>query len=763
MKGKIGLAIFVTGFSGIVAQLILLRELLIIFAGNEFSIGIILANWLVTEAIGCYYIGRKAEFAKNKVLIYAVITVLFAIFLPMMVFSTRVLRNIIGLSIGEAVGILPVFFSSFVILLPLSLLHGSLFTFGCKVYSSISPHNTQNIGKVYSYEILGTMVGGVCWTYVLINYLNALQITFGLAFLNFLLGCLLLVPLWRKRNILHKVVVVLTLVLTFFTIYSFFSSKVDWLHKKSIELQWKGQDIVHYQNSIYGNITVMKTDGHYTFFLDGIPHITIPVPDIVFIEEFVHLPLLTHPLPEDILILSGGAGGVINEILKYPTIKNIEYTELDPLLLELLKKYSTELTENELYDSRVKVRHIDGRLFLKTTENKFDIIMVGLKEPHDLQSNRFFTKEFFSLVDAKLQDPGLTVICLPGSMTYLSQELKDLNSSLFHTLKTVFPYVRVIPGESINIFIAANSDEISFVDMKGVIKRFSELEMQTERIIPWHIENKLNPGWVDWFLNFVEGASEKVNQDFKPISLFYSISNWNAVFNPSLRNLFRWLEKIDLKTCFLIFSILCLIILYLGIKNKLSPRSGIVFCIGTTGFTGMMLDLVMIFVFQVIYGYVFTWIGMLITFFMTGAALGAILMTKKLPRINNSLRLFITIEILAMLYILSLPLIFISIRSLLHIPVFFNSMRVFFLFLSVLSGLTVGVQFPLANQIYLKSEKNISKTAGLLYGSDLIGGWIAGIIGSVFLLPVLGILETCIVLILIKTSSLLLLLTSKKK
>ena len=80
----------------------------------------------------------------------------------------------------------------------------------------------------------------------------------------------------------------------------------------------KKLNVIHNENSIYGNITVTKRGEQYTFFTNGIPSITTPVPDIASIEDFVHFPMLFHEKPESILILSGGAGGMIHEILKYP-------------------------------------------------------------------------------------------------------------------------------------------------------------------------------------------------------------------------------------------------------------------------------------------------------------------------------------------------------------------------------------------------------------------------------------------------------------
>ncbi len=771
MKNRISIAITVTGFSGIAAQLLLLRELLIVFAGNEFSIGIVLANWLVLEAFGCYFLGKKAENIKDKITAFAVITLLFALSLPAMVFLTRILRNILDISIGEGVGILPILYSSFFILLPVSLLHGALFTFGCKVYSTYSDNDAHTIGKAYIYETIGTMLGGLSWTYLLIPYFHVFQVAVGLALLNVLVCYYLLAGkthygllfLWKNKKIVKSAVTIISLLLLIFGSYYLISGRVDELHDKSVELQWKGQNIVHYQNSIYGNIVVMEVEGQYTFFFDGIPHITTPIPDIMFVEEFVHLSLLSHPNPENLLILSGGAGGIINEILKHPTVENVDYTELDPLLMKLLREYPTRLIDNELNDERVNVIHTDGRLFLKMSEEKYDVIFVGLNEPSDLQTNRFFTKDFFSQVNEKLLDPGIIAIHLPGSLTYLNNELKDLNSSLYHTMKSIFPNVRVIPGDGTNIFLASNSRKLSLADMQRFMERFQERELQAEQMMPWHIEYKLNPGWISWFHDFIENASDKINRDFKPIALYYSISHWNALFNPALNNIFRWFERVELKHILIVFAVLAALIMVLRAKKVVSVRSGAVYCIGTTGFAGMMYDLVLIFAFQVIYGYVFAWIGLLVTFFMAGSAVGAFLMTAYLPRIKNNLHLFIKLELMIVIFTLILPLIFILLQPLLDRPAVLSSLRLIFLPLSFFSGFSVGVQFPLANKIYLHSESNLSKTAGLFYGSDLLGGWLGGILGSVFLLPVLGLLETCLFVVLLKLTSLLTIFLASKK
>jgi spermidine synthase len=83
------------------------------------------------------------------------------------------------------------------------------------------------------------------------------------------------------------------------------------LQWRSIAAQWHGREVVSYENSLYQNIAVTRATGQYTFFTDGLPAATIPVPDIARAEEIVHIPL-SHPRhPRNVLVLHGGAGGVI--------------------------------------------------------------------------------------------------------------------------------------------------------------------------------------------------------------------------------------------------------------------------------------------------------------------------------------------------------------------------------------------------------------------------------------------------------------------
>ncbi len=748
------------GFSGLVAEILLLRELLIVFSGNELTIGVILANWLILEAAGCFFPGRLVDRARHKLEAFALIAALFSLAVPAAIFLTRTLKGLLGASVGESLGLLPIFYASLLILLPASLLHGALFTFSCRIYAICSGQETAAAGRVYVYETVGAILGGIACTYFLITHLNTFEAAIGLAALNFIMGLILLAP-DRQAGLPRQAMRLSLGALLVLCGYLTLTGQVDALHRASIRAQWRNLNVVHYANSPYGNICVVENEGQYIFFEDGMASIITPAPDLVAVEEFVHLPLLAHPAPRAVLILSGGASGVINEVLKHPSVETVAYAELDPLLLSLLHQFSTPLTEAELGDERVRVAHVDGRLLLKQTPERFDVIFVGIAEPSSLQANRFFTREFFILARDRLHAGGILVLAAPGSLSLQNEALRDLNSVIFHTLRSVFAQVRTVPGSDGNIFLASDSHETLALDRAQIIGRLYERRLTASTTVPWHIESKLHPGWQDWFDRLIAGGSQRINRDFQPLGLFYSLSYWNAVFAPGFGRLFRGFERVSLGTVSLLLAGILLLHLFLHSRSRSLPI-GIPFAVAATGFAGMTYDLVVIFAFQVVYGHVFSWIGLLVASFMVGAASGATFTTARLPRLRDDLRFFLGIELALVGLSLALPAALLAIHATAGGQNIAPGSVALFLVISFACGLLVGSQFPVANQLYLKQGASLSGAAGLLYAADLLGGWLAGIVAAVVLLPVLGLVETCVAVGLLKLTSFVIMLTQPR-
>ena len=753
----LNISLVIMGISSITAQVLLLRELLVSFSGNELTFGIILANWLLLEAIGSFVIGRTVEKIEKRLEGFILFQLIFSLTLPLSIYLSRIFKNLFLSTPGEALGLAPILYASFLILLPVALPHGALFTYGCKIYSSSFREEPSSIGKVYIRETIGIMSGGLLLTFFLIQSLHSFEIAFLLSLLNALISLLLLWPLGGTFvSTLRRGLSGLSFLFALLFAFLLLSSNATKIHRSSIQFQWKDMGIVHYENSIYGNITVTQRGEQYSFFLNGTPTLTTPVPNIASIEDFVHFPMLFHQKPETILILSGGAGGTIHEILKYP-VTRIDYVELDPLLLKLIKRFSTPLTESEISNPETVIHHTDGRFFINRALERYDIIFLGLSAPQDLQANRFFSLEFFAKVRHRLTPDGILVLTLPGSLTYLSRELKGLNGCILDTLKKVFPFVMIIPGDT-NLYLASSSDKLGQLTVSEMIQRLEARQIQTKLITQGYLAERLHDRWQKWFFQSMEGRTVHINSDFHPLGVFFSLSHWNALFSPYLSRIFEGFERFGFKLTLAILILFSFLMVTIFIKKPSASVLSIPYAIFNTGLSGMVFSLAILFAFQTLYGYLYEQIGLLVALFMAGIALGSILMTRRLDRIEEAPSLFLGTELAIILFSLCLPFAFSFLAKSLQASSTGDMPKVLFWILPFLLGFIMGLQFPLSTSIYLgvSANRTLGRTAGLMYGADLLGGFFGGLFGGVFFLPILGLKETCFVMGMLKLSSFIL-------
>jgi spermidine synthase len=423
--------------------------------------------------------------------------------------------------------------------------------------------------------------------------------------------------------------------------------------------------------------------------------------------------------------------------------------------LKLVQKFSTPLTQSELSDPRLKIHYTDGRLFMKRTRDRFDVIFIGLSAPQELQTNRLFSSEFFSKAKEKMNPGGIIVLTLPGSLTYISPELRDLNGCILDTLKSVFLSVRIIPGD-VNLYLASNSDKLESVTDDELIKGLEEKKIKTSLFTKSYVEYRLHERWMKWFLQSMERKETRINSDFRPMGVYLSLSYWNALFSPYFTVIFKWFEGFSLRISIAFTVLFTLLMAIIFIKKPRCSRQSLPYCIFTTGFAGMIFNLAIIFAFQTSYGYLYHQIGLLIAIFMLGVALSSFYITRCLDRIKRGSLLFLKTEMGIILFSFLFPFVFsISPQHLEKTVISFLIYPVF-LIMSFLSGAWIGLQFPLASRIYLETPsrgRTLGYTAGLLYGADLFGGFWGGLLGGILLLPVLGLKESCYMMAMIKISS----------
>lgn len=141
-------------------------------------------------------------------------------------------------------------------------------------------------------------------------------------------------------------------------------------------------------------------------FLDGMV-MTSEKDEFVYHEMVAHVPLFTHPKPEKVLVVGGGDGGVIREILKHPSVKKATLVDIDGKVIEYSKKFLPSIASG-LEDERVEVMVGDGFMHIAESEDKYDVIMVDSTEPVGPAVN-LFTKGFYAGISRALKEDGIFV------------------------------------------------------------------------------------------------------------------------------------------------------------------------------------------------------------------------------------------------------------------------------------------------------------------------------------------------------------------
>ncbi|MFC3210555.1 spermidine synthase [Planomicrobium okeanokoites] len=141
-------------------------------------------------------------------------------------------------------------------------------------------------------------------------------------------------------------------------------------------------------------------------FLDGMV-MTSEKDEFVYHEMVAHVPLFTHPNPENVLVVGGGDGGVIREILKHPSVKKATLVDIDGKVIEYSKKFLPSIASG-LEDARVEVIVGDGFMHIAESENEYDVIMVDSTEPVGPAVN-LFSKGFYAGISKALKEDGIFV------------------------------------------------------------------------------------------------------------------------------------------------------------------------------------------------------------------------------------------------------------------------------------------------------------------------------------------------------------------
>ena len=680
-------SIIATGISSVTTQLLTIREFLTQFHGNEITISLVIFCWLLLAGLG----SLPAKFVKHSVpIIYALLVLILAITPLFQMLAIRGLRETFFIH-GASADFYTIIVYILVIIAPYCLLSGFILPYA---FTTLRDVQYQfNSGRLYIIDSIGDIMGGILFSFILVYCLRPFSIIAVTSAPLVLSGLLLL---FKSRRYLLLVIAIVP-------IFVFYYLSMNTPFERHT-LTGQYGNILSYFESPYGRVVISKEGGQHTFWESGAP--LYSGSNIINSEEKIHYPLCQLEQVENVLLISGGLGETITEILKYKP-GHIDYVELDPNITDAALKAGV------IKKSRfLEIKNSDARHYIKVADIMYDAIIIDLPDPDTFQINRFFTTEFFSLAKGILKKGGILSVSMAYAPNYLSDVRKRKLSSLYNTVRLHFRQVMILPGEYAYFLCRDGrlcSDIPARLKQKGIgttyIEGFYYGNVTAERI------RDLDAGL---------DVNEQINSDFKPRLMNFVFQEWFMRHKTS-------------QGYFLLFVLLFTATYFIFMRKE-------EYVLFATGFVSMGVEMLIIFAFQVVYGYVYLKIGAIITAFLLGLLPGAMI-GNALARKDNNRLLISELSILSMLLLFYVWIVFFSVEL----------NQLYLLAYCFLVSFLCGFQFPVVTGMI--GEKK-SPVAGCL-AADLIGASVGTFVTGAVLIPLWGIRFAVVFLIVVKVSSIL--------
>ncbi|WP_226036550.1 polyamine aminopropyltransferase [Aquibacillus saliphilus] len=320
----------------------------------------------------------------------------------------------------------------------------------------------RSTARVLFSDYAGGLIGGLLFVFLLRPQLGMVKTAFFVGLINISVA-LVILYLFRKEiaNVtLHFVVGSVISILLLFGLL--FGQAMAF----SFEQKLYQDPIIHMEESEYQKIVLTRQADDTRLYLNGGLQLSS-------IDEYRYHEILVHPAmayaekQENILVLGGGDGIAVKEVLKYADTKNIKLVDLDPAVVELANRnnYLLELNEESLKNSKVEVVNQDAFEFLETTDEWFDVIIIDLPDPNNESLNKLYTREFYSLARNHLL-PGGAMMVQATSPVFANEVYWTISTTIESTNLYVENLHADIPSFGNWGFVMASRNPINVNDIR---------------------------------------------------------------------------------------------------------------------------------------------------------------------------------------------------------------------------------------------------------------------------------------------------------
>ena len=786
----LGVLVLAWGVQAIVTQSLLLREALVLMFGSEFAWGVVLFAWLFGVAAGAALGGWAAGRLSRPDIGLVVVLLLLSAAACFELWIFRGARAWLGVGQGELLPLPKSALAAMLFVSPTSALIGLAFPLACCIPRATDPRASARaddprglkpaarevlqLGNVYALESAGSLIGGAAFSFWAVEHLTPIETALACGVITAAASAGFMAVTGRCRYSatgLGAVAVAVLLVAVF---------AGDALNGRLVERRWQnvapGYELVAEAESKYQNLAVARRAEQFTLYCDG--HVSADFPDPYTFVPLAHFWLCQHPQPRDVLVVGGGAEGLLAEILRHP-VEHIDYVEPDPRQIALIEPYLADTDRQALADPRVTVHHLDARYYVKTQRARFDLVIARLPEPTSALRARFFTDEFYHELRRAMKPQAVlctTVTAAPGELSPVSGEYL---ASVRATLARHFPHLVIGWGDPAQV-LAATQPGLLSTDPAELADRYTQRGIEADLF---------DPAWFDGATDWLEPdklarraaeleavTAAQVSTDLRPLVYIQRLVLWDRMTGGQSGRVIEWLRSVRLEHLIAALAAVMAITLILFRLRARRPDGwaggAIVVSIGTTGLATMALSIVWLFAFQNLYGYVYQRIGWIIAVFMGGLVIGCALANWRANRVGNSAvlrvrpephraagfsprgpsnttvsgstlnsylrRRLIGVDVLLALGAVAVPFVLPRLSALQSSPLALLLVEWCVLIMVALTGVLGGAAFALAGRLQLRVTGRVAAAAASVDAADHAGACLGALLCGILLVPVFG-------------------------
>ncbi len=505
---------FLSGAASLAYEVLWTRVLLLHLGSSVYAYSLMLTIFLIGLTVGSFLFGRLVDRVKNFAQLFAFLEMGIGLYLLIQLGQfghlSELMGNISGLmgTPSYAKKILISFMAAGQVLLIPTLLMGAIFPVVVKLYSQRIKNIGREIGQLYSANTVGCIIGSLVTGFLLIPWIGVQRSLLTIATINVLIGIYILI-MYQKRRFVFSLISVSILIFFFFA-YHFIYDKDSIILKAGIFSPTEGRKVLYYSEDVYATVTVEEINevrGKWlSLSMNGV-NVAGTSADLVCIQKMQgHLPLLMHPNPKKVLHIGFGSGGTAWAVSNHP-VEEIIVAEISRGVTQAADKYFKGINHSILKDPRVKVAYCDGRNFLLTTKEKFDIILNDSIHPRYAGNGSLYTYDYYKLCRSRLKEDGIISQWLP--LYSLSEENFKM---ILKSFQKVFPNTSVwYINSTINAFtIVIGQVGNEGISLQQINDRLTNPEVKIDlRKVGAHTPLKI----LDYFLfhnedvsRFVEGV-----------------------------------------------------------------------------------------------------------------------------------------------------------------------------------------------------------------------------------------------------------------